>query len=298
MASHIDPEAWKRKVRIRWIVAITVLSLALLTLLTVYLLRNHILPAIRYGRAERSLENGEIAAAIQQFSDLGAYKDARTRAADLAYSQQEDDRLRQLFRTASTGDIIEFGRYEQDNLNFNGPEPIRWHVVAEDQGMLLLWSEEILDHKPYHERETDITWAECSLRTWLNEDFFTAAFTEQERLLVPATTAVNHMNNASGAKGGRDTEDHVCLISYNEILVFTYYNSFAASYAYTTKYAAAQGVKTHETYGTGAWWLRTPGINQSCAAYCDMTGSPLHSCPVSKEGIGVRPMIWVLIDQN
>ena len=298
MASHIDPEAWKRKVRRRWIALITVLVLALLTVLTVYLLRNLILPAVRYGKAERSLESGDLADAVQQFSSLGTYKDARSRAADLAYAQQEDDSLRQLFRNAKTGDVIEFGRYEQDNLMFNGPEPIRWNVVAEDQDMLLLWSESILDHQLYNEKEQDVTWAECTLRTWLNEDFFQAAFTENERLLVPAVKAVNHMNNASGAKGGRDTEDHVCLISYNEILVFTYYNSFAQSYAFTTKYAAAQGVKVHETYGTGSWWLRTPGVSQSCAAYCDMTGSPMHSCTVSNAGLGVRPMIWVLLDKD
>ena len=41
--------------------------------------------------------------------------------------------------------------------------------------------------------------------------------------------------------------------------------------------------------------MRTPGLDQTNAAYCDMVGQPFYTCAVNKEGLGVRPMIWVLV---
>ncbi len=90
------------------------------------------------------------------------------------------------FPGLKVGDIVQFGRYEQDNDLENGPEPIEWRVLEiKDQAALLL-SRSILDLKSYHYRDTETSWMNCTLRKWLNEDFVEAAFmpAEAERIKI------------------------------------------------------------------------------------------------------------------
>ena len=89
------------------------------------------------------------------------------------------------FPGLKVGDIVQFGRYEQDNDLENGPEPIEWRVLEiKDQAALLL-SRSILDLKSYHYRDAATSWMSCTLRKWLNEDFVEAAFVpaEAERII-------------------------------------------------------------------------------------------------------------------
>ena len=62
-----------------------------------------------------------------------------------------------------------------------------------------------------------------------------------------------------------------------------------------TKYAVKNGVDMHSGYGTSCWWIRTPGLYQNCATYCDMGGSPIYSAQATSRGYGVRPAIWILL---
>ena len=292
--AHIDPVAWKKKVRRIRIIVITLVLAAALTAAGIYLAKNVIGPALRYAKAERAEEAGDLAEAIDRFSLMWDYKDARERAADLAFSQQPDDSFRTMIQGAELGDIVVFGRWEQDGNPDNGPEPIRWILLGEDQGRVLLWSEAILDQQPFHNAYCDVTWAECSLRTWLNETFYRTAFTPAEQLLIPLTDVETVGNSASNTRGGENTQDHVYILSFNELLAFAYFNPKLESiYAYPTAYAISQGAEYHDSWQTSPWWIRTPGIRQSCAAYCDMAGRPLYSGVVNHEGYGIRPIVWV-----
>ena len=292
--AHVDPEAWKKKVRRVRIIVITLVLVIALAAAGVWLTKTVIQPALAYARAERAEEAGEIAEAIDRFSLMWDYKDARQRAARLAFSQQPDDSFREMFGNAKLGDILTFGVWEQDGDPDNGPEPIDWIVLGEDEGRLLLWSQAILDQKPYHNSYCDITWADCSLRTWLNEDFYRGAFTPNEQLLIPMTDVETAGNSASNTKGGENTADHVYILSFNELLAFAYFNPYLESiYAYPTPYAISQGAEYHSSWQTSPWWIRTPGIRQFCAAYCDMAGKPLYSGVVNHEGYGIRPIVWV-----
>ena len=299
MAAHVDPEAWARKVRTRKIILGIVLGVLLLAGLTTYLLTSHILPSIRYARAERCLEQGDTAGALENFNKLWTYRDANARAAELAYALQEDDSLRRTFRNAELGDLVSFGRYEQDGNPDNGPEPIEWIVLGEKDGRLLLWSAYALDNQPIDKEDRPVTWAECTLRTWLNEDFREAAFTEAEQALIPRMLMKNENNKVSGTRGGKNTEDQIAVISYHELLMYGSANpKLGAIYAYPTAYAAARGVDSHSDYGTCKWWMRTPGVTQDTACYCDMAGLPLYTCPVNSNGLGLRPIVWVLVDEG
>lgn len=297
--AHVDPVAWRKKVRTRRIVLGIVFGVLFLAGLTTYLLRSHVLPAIRYAQAERCLEQGDTQGALEIFDRLWTYRDANARAAGLAYGMQEDDSLRRSFRDAELGDIVSFGRYEQDGDLDDGPEPIEWIVLGKKDGRLLLWSYYALDAQPLNNEVRDTTWADCSLRSWLNGPFRSAAFTDAELALIPKSTMKNENNTVSGARGGRTTEDQIAVISYRELLEYGSANpKLVYVHAYPTEYAVMQGVDRHREYGTCKWWMRTPGVNGKTACYCDMAGIPLYNSVVSSREIGVRPIVWVLVDEG
>ncbi|MBQ7529976.1 serine/threonine protein kinase, partial [bacterium] len=81
------------------------------------------------------------------------------------------------------GDRFEFGRYPQGP---NGEvRPITWRVLRRDSDGLLVIAEMGLDAKPYNEEEVGvITWSDCTLRRWLNSEFYEKAFNQQEQFLI------------------------------------------------------------------------------------------------------------------
>ena len=57
------------------------------------------------------------------------------------------------------GDIIPFGAYQ-------------WRVLDKKENAVLLITECIIDQRPYHSVYKDTTWADCTLRHYLNHEFY------------------------------------------------------------------------------------------------------------------------------
>ena len=121
------------------------------------------------------------------------------------------------YSNVQVGDHIEFGSYEQDGDETNGAEPISWEVLDIEDGKALIISDYVLDVMEYHKDDEDITWADCTLRTWLNNDFYEEAFTEKEQGSIDYSEIQNTDNFAFGTEGGEDTEDYVFLLSLDEV---------------------------------------------------------------------------------
>ena len=85
------------------------------------------------------------------------------------------------------GDVVVFGKYEQDNKKSNGKEDIEWIVLAREGSKVLVISRYALACKPYNNKKTDVTWETCSLRKWLNNDFYESAFDEEEKNYIIKT---------------------------------------------------------------------------------------------------------------
>ena len=168
------------------------------------------------------------------------------------------------------GDIIRFGRYEQDNDLSNGAEEIEWRVLAIEGDTALVVSVMGLDAKPYNEKGADITWEDCTLRSWLNEDFYHTAFNEAERAKIERKHVVNEDNSDYSTKGGNDTEDDVFLLSIAE--AERYFRDSEDRKMKTTKYAIANGAWTNSGNGNAYWWLRSSGNFQYKAAVVDSFG--------------------------
>lgn len=67
---------------------------------------------------------------------------------------------------AAVGDIVTFGSYEQDNDLENGMEPVEWYVLDKEDGEATLMSVYLLDWQSYNEDFIDMTWEDCTLRSW------------------------------------------------------------------------------------------------------------------------------------
>ena len=217
---------------------------------------------------------------------------------------------------ANVGNLITFGRYEQDNDTSNGAEDIQWIVLNKySDGRLLVVSLYGLDCLPYNTVDTDITWGDCTLRTWLKTTFLNAAFTADEKAMIPKTVRMNDDNPVYGTDAGDDTKDQVFLLSYDE--AEKYFKNDDTPDGKEKGYSEIRGCKvTDYAKSKGAdyfewmydvdpddywkydmncgWWLRTPGINSSCAMVVDFRGnSRSGGTYVNSTDILVRPAMVI-----
>ena len=209
------------------------------------------------------------------------------------------------------GGIITFGRYEQDNNLDNGPESIEWIVLDIQDGKALLLSKYGLDAKPYNIQFTEMTWENCTLRAWLNDDFLNTAFSTEEQSAILSTEVDNSVSQGYegwSTNGGNNTKDYLFLLSYveaNRYLGVKYWedddeNNILSRVA-PTEYAINNGAWTIDSYITadgkpaGWWWFRSPGDIQRNAASVRYGGS-LYGIDVDIDNGVVRPAFWLNLE--
>ena len=199
------------------------------------------------------------------------------------------------------GDTVTFGHYEQDNDLTNGPEPIEWRVLMVDGDEAQIISIYALDAQPFNEKPAVARWTKCTLRTWLNTDFYDAAFDDEEKTAIITKEIENWKESP--------TADPVYLLSCEEAkALFTSNEDRMAS---PTAYCLAQGVyqstkypldKPEDMPGNAQWWLRTHSWEDKWrAAYVAGSGGVM-TCGGNSDGRvenarwAVRPAIYVSVD--
>lgn len=191
-------------------------------------------------------------------------------------------------KTAKVGDNVTFGAYEQDNNTANGKEEIKWRVLAKQDGKILMISEYALDCKQYNTRHESVTWETCTLRTWLNKDFFNAAFSAAEQSMIPTVTVSADENPSYSTSQGNNTRDKVFLLSIVEA------DKHSAGGCKPTEYAVANGAYSDSVNGNCWWWLRSLGDDQNFAACVSELGVVSESGYLFYSAcFAVRPAIWV-----
>ena len=216
----------------------------------------------------------------------------------LAPGLAEEEGVHSVFRSA--GQTVTLGSYEQDGNAGNGPEPVEWIILDMKEGRCLLLSRYALDVMPYHTESAAVTWEHCSLRSWLNGDFLSGAFSEEERAAILLTDVDNGAEqgfDGYGTSGGATTPDKVFLLSWAEADL--YFPGNLGKLCAPTTYALSRGAWTSRSYlaeGKPAcsWWLRSPGFEQTEAirvgniAYRRDDVSAVRNC--------VRPALWLSLD--
>ena len=204
----------------------------------------------------------------------------------------------------TTWDKIKFGSYNQEGT-FRA-EPIKWRVLSVDGDDALLLADQCLDARAYHdEKDEKITWENCTLRKWLNEEFYNTVFTEEEKKAVKETTVVNEDNvykDADGeeykVEGGNDTKDKVYLLSDKEASNSTYgfdteFEKSNTRQAKTSDYVKAKKVNGGDSEGMYCcWWLRSPGFVSDRVNTVYVDGA-FGENTVCYDTYGVRPALHI-----
>jgi len=191
------------------------------------------------------------------------------------------------------GDVVQLGNYEQDNNFSNGAEPVEWVVLSEsedEEGVYLLISKYGLDAKPYDNTGNCSSWDNCSLRTWMNGDFYNSLFSSAEKKII----------SKSGV-----TNDHVFPLRYDpsgDAGVTYFMQSASARSCYATAYAIANGAWVTKDNGHSPWWLRNMVDGTNNAYMVKSTGeigdnvvtNGASSADIADHTlVTVRPCIWI-----
>ena len=199
------------------------------------------------------------------------------------------------------GDIIQMGGQD-------------WRVLEVKRNKALLLSDKILFRKEFQKPVYGdfylfpITWEKCTLRQYLNGEFFNSAFSDAEKNRIVETKLKNSNNPWYNTPGGNDTKDRVFCLSIDEVLKYFGSPGGFSQPDIETKalgnssclYDAGRVALTRD--GEAArWWSRTPGqffymceSNHVMAASVSKDGSiNVLGDYVHVASTGVRPAMWV-----
>ncbi len=256
------------------------------------------MPDFNYRKAMSLAEVGQYADAFKLFDSLGEYKDSLKQAEKIKEYHSAD-----LLKLISTGNIVSFGVYEQDNDISNGPEDIEWLVLTREENRILLISRYALDCIKAVNRE--YPWEQSDLRAWLNSTFLNEAFSVSEQSKIPSTRLIMDKNTEYdytfnrtiyGRKDpelGSNTDDKVFLLSISEKK--RYFSFDADAKCKPTAYAKARECSVDSDNSNCNWWLRTFGTDYPKAATVNTDGSINYDGHSNYETIGIRPALWVVI---
>lgn len=212
------------------------------------------------------------------------------------------------------GDIVTFGIYQQDEDQSKGPEKIEWIVLdVEDHGALLL-SRHVLEAMPFNEKLRRVPWKGCTLRKWLNRDFYKTAFTAQERSLIVETQLKNEDFIYFFRPVNTDTTDKIFLLSRDEL--HKYSNIEQEQFAEATPYAMNKGRKKIESISVdegfydrnlkdhnitrdvigrtvAGWWVRSNSDGWKTTDRQWVVGVLGNGICLYLNEVGVRPALYV-----
>ncbi len=191
------------------------------------------------------------------------------------------------------GKIVEFGNYRQGK---NGVvKPLQWVVLERKGNGAKLLSLKGIETLPYNVKDGKTSWEKCFLRSWLNTEFYNAAFSseEAESIILSDVVAVRHPQYLTAP--GNDTKDKIFLLNYQEA------ENVGKRWkkTYLTEWAVQNDDLFKKNYGINnyaLWWLRTPAsaTKRSCVMGKYISGIDVQDA----EGIAVRPAIWINLNSE
>ncbi|MCQ2503256.1 MAG: DUF6273 domain-containing protein [Saccharofermentans sp.] len=216
------------------------------------------------------------------------YKDSATKAAECVFQKQKAG-----LTNVTVGSTIKFGLYEQDYDT--GKEEIEWIVLAVDGDKALIISKHVLAGQPYNRTQTDITWEECSLRTWLNETFYNDAFSADHQEMIISSTVSADENPTFSVDPGNSTTDKVFLLSISDV------NEYFGS----DSDRRCSGTTCLGNTGYYWWLLRSPGsqayhvsiVEGFSKNYFYYISGNVNSFGINVDTpCGVRPAMWINLE--
>ena len=161
-----------------------------------------------------------------------------------------------------------------------------WRVVDISDRRALLVSEGIIGAQAFNKQiNPEITWEKCDLRTWLEEEFFSKAFSAEEKSLIVCIEAPNDSEAPRRWKGYEGTQDKVFILSRNEIEKYFLTDKDRIVHIDASIFPNIEG-----------YWVRTPGKRGTDVTVVINDGSFIDSDPgrcQCNSSYGVRIAMWV-----
>lgn len=173
-----------------------------------------------------------------------------------------------------TGIISEILQGERRNLSFGD---YTWCVLDIQGDKALMITEDVVEKHPYNLNYVYVTWDTCTLRQYLNGEFF-SKFSCECKALILSTNLLNSDNPLYGTKGGNDSKDSIFLLSIDEV----------------KKYFENDDERVANFAGKARWWwLRTPGIKGHAAGVRTNGDINDYGRRIDFSAGGVRPALWL-----
>ncbi len=127
-------------------------------------------------------------------------------------NQTCDKNIVKLKHTYKVGDFIKLGHFKN--------VPIEWEILSINDNEAVIISKYGLHHCEYNYDLINTTWAECSLRIWLNKVFLQRSFTEEERKKFLKHNVKAECIDGHELNPGEDTDDYVHILSVSEYIKY------------------------------------------------------------------------------
>ncbi|MDO4344835.1 MAG: DUF6273 domain-containing protein [Eubacteriales bacterium] len=159
--------------------------------------------------------------------------------------------------------------------------PYTWRVLerADDTALLVMTHADYYEETSnvtYNDTDEAVTWADSTLRAWLNSEFL-EGFEEEDRAKILLSEVKNSDNEVYGTEGGEDTQDYVYLMSLEDTETYAdQISSFSLN-----------------------WLLRSPGKESDTVAYMTTKHRAMaYGCPVTWDSFDIRPVLRVSLQAD
>lgn len=166
--------------------------------------------------------------------------------------------------TLKTGDELYFGMF--------GGHPILWKSLNVRDNVALLICKNPICNMHYHDVLTGITWKDCSLRKWLNTDFYYNCFAQVEKNRIIPSELITQIKKAGlffdKTSKGDQTVDNVFILSAIEAEQLEFFDK------------------------NRNCWLRSSGSSPLFGSYIGLTGTTFSNGNIT-DCKGVLPVIRI-----
>ncbi len=254
--------------------------------------------------------------------DFAKYSDIELNGEKYRAVLFDDYRPLSTINTSDTNGQTRNGYYK-NRIYYFKYEPITWKVLNPSTGLVIC--EKTIDTQAYNneiywkdlngDSKTDFyteffndydgtvyanNYEHSSIREWLNDDFYSAAFNETEKSFV-AGTSLSDVTDSNGDA----VNDFVFLPSYDDLVNTEYGFSNSPAYedptrsAESTDYSKCLGNyviidSSSEYYGRSSWTIRSSTQKSDAVSAVKVTGKiVLNDAPTYDASNGIRPVIRI-----